>query len=366
MTINIHSQQSLVDLLCLCSVPRVGSRRIRMLISRFSTPDGVFQAPARELMQIEGISKQLALNIKQHDNKVWAEKQISLLAKNGARIIAYWDDDYPPMLKATEDAPIIIYLRGQHQIFSERCIAIVGTRHPSTYGKMIVESLTRDLVRNGFTIVSGLARGIDTIAHQVTVQENGKTAAILGCGVDVMYPPENGKLARDIMVNGALVSEFPMGTRPEPMYFPRRNRIIAGLCAATLVIEAGQKSGALITADHAVEQGRDVFAVPGNINNPNSSGCNRLVQQGAKLITHVNDILEEFTPTEIQARTAPPMDLTAEERQVFDRLSSEPVHIDRLSDLTGMPTSKVLGVLLGLELKNVVKQIVGKHFVRAF
>ncbi len=351
----------------MCTVPRIGSKRIRSLVARFGTPDKVFGASVRELVEIEGISKQLAQNIKQHKNDSFIENQIQLLQTRNANVVSFWQDEYPPSLKNIPDAPILLYYKGNGLPVGQKSLAIVGTRHPSAYGKLITESFTRDLVRNGFTLVSGLARGVDTIAHQTTVNEGGQTIAVLGSGVDVIYPYENKKLSESICEKGLLVSEFPLGTKPEAMFFPRRNRIIAGLCSATLVIEAGKKSGALITADRAIEQGSDVFAVPGNINSPKSAGCNQLIQQGAKLITNVQDILEEYdsvgaVPVQQQA----PPDLSADEKKIFDLLSNEPLHIDRLSEKAGLPTSQVLGVLLSLELRNLAKQIIGKHFIRSF
>ena len=357
------------DLLRLSVIPGIGSKKIRTLIARFKTPSDVFKASYRELLQIEGVSKLLATNIKKFQNDNFISSQLELLEKKKARIISYWDNEYPVLLKKIEDPPIILYIKGKIKQKDKKCIAIVGTRNFSTYGKLVTERFTRELALKDFTIVSGLARGIDTIAHNTVLSVGGETIAVLGSGVDVIYPNENQKLSEAITNQGAVLSEFPMGTKPEAVYFPRRNRIIAGICLATLVIEAGKKSGALITADRALEQGREVFAVPGNINNPKSAGCNDLIQQGAKLVRCIDDILEEFSfateKTKNIEERLKHIPLLKDEEKVFSLLSNEPLHIDRISQQCGLPTSQVLGVLLSLELKNLVKQIVGKNFVRA-
>jgi len=357
------------DLLRLSVIPGIGSKKIRTLIARFKTPAGVFKASYRELLQIEGVSKLLATNIKKNHNDKYVSTQLDLLKKDQARIISYWDDEYPVLLKKIDDPPVLLFVKGELRQNDKKCIAIVGTRNSSTYGKLVTERFARELALKDFTIVSGLARGIDTIAHKTVLSVGGNTIAVLGSSVDIIYPEENLKLSQAITGQGAVISEFPMGTKPEAVYFPRRNRIIAGICLATLVIEAGKKSGALITADRALEQGRDVFAVPGNINNPKSYGCNDLIQQGAKLVRSVDDILEEFSfATEktksIEERLSH-IPLSKDEEKIFRLLSNEPIHIDQISEQSGLPTAQVLGVLLSLELKNLVKQIVGKNFVRA-
>ncbi|MBN2411610.1 DNA-processing protein DprA [candidate division KSB1 bacterium] len=357
------------DLLRLSVIPGIGSKKIRTLIARFKTPSNVFKASYRELLQIEGVSKLLVTNIKKFRNDDFVSRQLQLLTKNKTRILSYWDNEYPVLLKKIEDPPVILYINGEIRHNDKKSIAIVGTRNPSTYGKLVTERFARELALKDFTIVSGLARGVDTIAHNAVLSVGGNTVAVLGSGVDVIYPSENQKLSETITGSGAVISEFPMGTKPEAVYFPRRNRIIAGMCLATLVIEAGKKSGALITADRALEQGRDVFAVPGNINNPKSAGCNELIQQGAKLVRSIDDILEEFSfSTEKPKNIAEQLShipLSKHEEKIFNLLSNEPLHIDQISEQGGLPISQVLSVLLSLELKNLVKQMVGKNFIRA-
>ncbi len=357
------------DLLRLCIIPGIGSKKVRALLTRFKTPSNVFKASYRELLQIEGVSKLLAANIKKFRNEEFVSGQLELLRKKNARILSFWDNEYPDLLKKIEDPPVILYIKGEIRQNIKKSIAVVGTRNPSTYGKLVTERLARELALKEFTVVSGLARGVDTIAHDAVLSVGGTTVAVLGSGVDVIYPYENLKLSEAITGCGAVISEFPMGTKPEAVYFPRRNRIIAGLCLATLVIEAGKKSGALITADRALEQGRDVFAVPGNINNPKSAGCNELIQQGAKLVRSIDDILEEFSFTTERTKNIEQqlsqIPLSKHEEKIFNLLSNEPLHIDQISEQGGLPISQVLSVLLSLELKNLVKQMVGKNFIRA-
>ncbi len=356
-----------LDLLHLSTVPGLGQQRIRNLMRRFHSVEAIFKASIRELVEVEGIDRTLAQSIKRGGDRRFAETQALLLKKAGAAVITFWDSDYPSLLRRISDPPLFLFVKGSIAVLKEPCVAIVGTRSPTSYGKAVVENLAAELARNGITIVSGLARGIDTSAHRAVLQAGGKTAAVLGSGVDYVYPEENRHLAEEITAGGAVISEFPMGTKPEAPYFPRRNRIISGLSLGTLVIEAGAKSGALITADQALEQGREVFAVPGNINSPKSVGCNALIQQGAKLVLKVEDILEELhieskKPAERPQEPLP--NLSEKELRIYLSLSHEPLHIDKIAAASGLPVGEVLGILLSLELKNVVLQTAGKHFMR--
>ncbi len=365
---NPFDDKDLHDLLRLSSVAGIGSQRIRNLIARFKSPAAVLHASVRELVGVEGIDKALARNIKTGANAGFADQQLKLLHKYNANIVTFWDELYPPLLKKTADPPALLYVRGQLLPGEHRMLAMVGTRSPSSYGKLMAERFARELQRRDITIVSGLARGIDTISHRATLAAGGRTIAVLGTGVDVVYPSENKELAKKICDNGALVSEFPMGAGPDAPHFPRRNRIIAGMCLGTLVVEAGLNSGALITTDFALEQGREVFAIPGNINNPKCYGCNRLIQQGAKLVQTIDDILEELQIDLTQygqEAKKPNVPLSKIEEKIIQFLSHEPVHIDALAQKADMSTAQVLGVLLTLELKNLVRQVAGKNFVRA-
>ncbi len=355
-------------LLRLCTVPKIGSQRIRKLVAHFKTPENVLSASLRQLVRVDGIDHTLAVNINKGGDADFAQIQIRLMQKAHTKLISYWDAEYPTLLKKIADPPILLFVMGNVAVLNSQGVAIVGTRNPSTYGKIMTERLARELVGYNLTVISGLARGIDTVAHKVVVQEGGATVAVLGSGVDQIYPEENRALAENILENGAVVSEFPMGAKPDAPHFPRRNRIIAGLSLGALVVEAGEKSGALITADFALDQNREVFALPGNINSPKSIGCNRLIQQGAKLVVTVKDIIDElegqlnlFERSEKKRSVT----LSGDEEKVYDVLSDEAKHIDRIAVECQMPTSQVLGLLLSLELKGVVQQLVGKNFVKS-
>lgn len=362
---NITSCIDPLELLRLGSVPGIGSQRIRSLIRRFRTVSNVFGASVRELTEVEGIDKTLAHHIKSGGDGAFAERQMTLAKASGAALITFWDEEYPRLLRKIFDPPLLLYVRGKIETLQGPSVAVVGTRVPSAYGRLMAERFGGQLTEYEFVVVSGLARGVDTYAHRAAVQADGKTVAVLGSGVDVIYPDENKALSEQIVDHGALVSEFPMGTKPDAPHFPRRNRIIAGMSLATLVIEAGSKSGALITADLALDNGRDVFALPGGINNPTSIGCNRLIQQGAKLVMSIEDIVEELNGGRLRAKkTEPTVPLNEKEQRVFSVLTGEPQHIDKIAGLCQMSIADTLGVLLTLELKNIVTQTPGKHFMR--
>ena len=355
-------------LLYLCSVPRLGPLRIRALMSRFESPEKILSASARKLAEVPGIDLVIAKNIKTAVNKELAERQIDRAKSGQTQIISFWDEQYPPLLKETADAPILLFVKGEINPQDYHAIAIVGTRSPDSYGRIVSDQFGEKLVQAGLTIVSGLARGVDTYAHQSAIKAKGRTIAVLGSGVDIIYPPENAFLAEKIIQNGALISEFPMGTKPDATNFPRRNRIIAGLCLGTLVVEAGRKSGALITATYAIDNDREVFAIPGNITSPKSIGTNKLIQEGAKLVTSVEDILEglgsgfEFSG-HISYRE-PEETFNPLELKILESLSDQPVHIDKISELNELDVSHTLAALLTLELGGYIKQLAGKMFVR--
>lgn len=362
--------QELHSLLRLVSVPGIGSNRIRRLIAHFHSPSAVLSADPLSLMAIDGIDRVLATNIRKQNDPHFADSQLNACERFHIHIISYFDKEYPGNLKEISDPPILLYSRGS--VLPEDVIAlgIVGTRMPSDYGRRMAEKFTRELSQRGFTIVSGLARGIDTITHRTCVKFGTRTIAVLGSGLDIIYPMENKNLAEKIVGNGALLSELPCGSQPDAVNFPRRNRIISGLSLGVLVIEAGEKSGALITAISALNQNREVFAVPGNILNVKSVGTNRLIKEGAKLVQSIDDIFEEldskiryFTLEKSSFKTLPP-DLSEKEKSILTILSDEPIHIDYISQLTGFSPSEALSILLTLELKDFVKQLSGKMFIR--
>ncbi|MFQ5602345.1 MAG: DNA-processing protein DprA [bacterium] len=354
-------------LLRLHFVPGVGPNKLRALISKFGSPQNVFQASFDRLASVVG--QKTAENIAEYDGQENARLQIEKMQNCGVRLITFWDNEYPEPLKQIFDPPVLLFIRGTLLQSDNFAIGIVGTRSPSNYGRIMTEKLTAELANQGFTIVSGLAYGIDTLAHNTALKSGVRTLAILGSGADVIYPYENKNLAERIAESGAILSEYPMGAKPDWMNFPRRNRIICGMSLGTLVIEAGMKSGALITAAMAVEQNREVFAVPGNIDSPNSVGTNALIKQGAKLVASVDDILEELQPQlplfqQRKQTSHEDIDLNDDEKKVFSFLSHEPIHIDALALKLNQNTAKALAVLLSLELKNLVKQLAGKYFVK--
>jgi DNA processing protein len=359
------------DLLELSSVHRIGPQKIRNLIAHFHSPGEVLQASPRELIRVAGIEKKLASNIVHNKGGGrFADEQLKRVNRIGARIITIWDADYPDLLKKIYDPPALLFVLGKFNPGDKHSIAIVGTRTPSPYGQIVAETMTRDLTQLGITVVSGLARGIDTIAHTATLKAKGRTIAVIGSGLDVPYPPENRRLQELIANQGVVVSEFPMGAKPDATNFPRRNRIISGLSIGTLVVESGEDGGAMITASTALDQNREVFAIPGNINEKRSAGPNELIREGrAKLVQRVEDILEELGPQlrHLLKKDAPAdaaLDLTLFERKIYDRLTSTPIHIDTLSELAESSTADALVSLLSLEFKGLVRQLPGKLFLR--
>jgi len=363
------NRKELSALLQLLTVPGIGPVRVRALVGHFRSVEAVLSAPIHSLCQVEGIERTLAENIHQAKNAAIAQRQMELAEKYGCRMVTFWDAEFPEILKKIYDPPALLFVKGEIRAEDEAAIAVVGTRAPTEYGKLTTERFTAALCARGLTIVSGLARGIDTVAHQTALKSGGRTIAVLGSGLDNIYPPENRRLAQEIAPHGAVISEYFFGTKPDAVNFPRRNRLISGLTFGTLVIEAGEASGALITAQAALEQGREVFAVPGSIFSPKSHGPHRLIQDGAKLIMSVDDILAEL-PRQLDMFAASPPEpasavaLTETEQKLMAQLSHEAIHIDQLARQTQLPTAQLLAILLDLEFKNIVKQLPGKFFIK--
>lgn len=362
---------SVRDLLILSSVPRIGPQKIRALIAHFKSPAKVFEASAHELNRVPGIDKKLTSNILHNTGgEKFADEQLKQMNKIGGRIVTLWDKEYPELLRKIYDPPAFLLVLGKLKETDLRSIALVGTRHPTHYGQFVIENITRDLAQHNITIVSGLARGIDTIAHLTALKYKTRTIAVIGSGLDVPYPPENRKLLDRIAGEGAVISEFQMGTKPDAPNFPRRNRIISGLSLGTVVVESADDGGALITATTALDQGREVFAVPGNITEKRSCGTNKLIRDGhAKLITCVQDIYDELTlqlhlPFD-KNNTQPELDLTPAEHSLLHLISDEPIHIDILAEQADVPSSNALVTLLSLEFKGVIRQLPGKMFIRS-
>jgi DNA processing protein len=357
--------------LALYTVPIIGPVRFTALVKHFGSPEKVLSASERELSELPDIGAVIVANIKSKISWEKAEEQVKLAEKNHIRIITFQDENYPEALKSIYDPPPFLFVRGEIRPNDRNAVAIVGSRLASVYGRRITERIGRELAKSGITVVSGLARGIDSIAHLSALKEGGRTLAVFGSGLDVIYPPENQKLAEKMTTCGAIISEFFLGTKPEAPNFPRRNRLISGLSLGVVIVEAGEKSGALLTAACALEQNREVFAIPGNLGAKNSEGTNALIKQGAKLVTRVEDILEELKITgrddkSTGAQTEPDLSCLSEtEKDIFKLISDEPHHIDKIAGLASLGLPQVLSTLLSLELKGLVKQLSGKMFVRA-
>jgi DNA processing protein len=349
-------------------VPGLGSRKIRLLLNTYPEIESWQDLLACDLARVEGISETLLDRLNAADPDVGI-RMLEKLPALHTRYIHYWQEDYPHQLKALYDAPVGLYLRGNETLAGD-FMAVVGTRQPTSYGRDQTRRLSQELVAAGLGIVSGLARGIDTAAHKAALEAGGLTIAVLGCGVDVVYPMENRKLYQELLKKGLAVSEYPPGANPDAHHFPQRNRIISGLSLGTIVVEAGIGSGALITAYCALDQDREVFAVPGRVDSAKSAGCHEIIQKGAKLVRQVEDILSELTPPYAaqpgeQIDLLRRADLTDTERTILDFLGSEPVLVDQIAEELHRDISELLGVLLQLEMKGLVLQSAGKRFRRA-
>ncbi len=351
-------------------VPQLGGVALHGLLSAFGSAVKAWEATPQALQSVPGISPRVAQAIRRFPWPRALQEDQARVARAGVRVIVWGDPDYPVRLLEVASAPPVLYVRGTFEREDEFGIAIVGARHATAYGEDLARELAAELGRRGLTIVSGLARGIDAAAHRGVMAAGGRTLAVLGSGLDQIYPPEHEALGDQVTAHGALVSEFPLGTPPLRLHFPRRNRIISGLSLGVIVVEAGVGSGALITAHHALEQGREVFAVPGRVHARYSEGCNRLIKAGAKLVETWEDVLSELLPQlrrrrpSKQAASPPPPALSATERQVLDILGEGPLHIDTLIVRAGLPGGRVASALVGLEMKGVVRQLKGKVFER--
>jgi len=345
-------------------IPGIGRVKLSLLEAYFGDLAGAWHAPAGELRSA-GLDAKSAEAVVALRGRISLDDELEKLKRYKVTVITADDPGYPRRLREIYDYPPLLYVRGELVPEDEWAVAVVGTRRASVYGRQVTEGIVADLARNRITVISGLAKGIDCIAHQTALENGGRTIAVAACGLDVVYPSDHVALARQIMEQGALVSEFPLGTTPKAEHFPQRNRIISGMSLGVLVVEAGEKSGALITAHWAVEQNRDVFAVPGSIFAVASKGTNRLIQEGAKLVSNCADILEELNLTMVaqQLEMKEPVATTDTESQLLDYLSREATHIDDVCRHTGLPISTVAGTLTMLELKGLAKQIGGMNYV---
>jgi DNA processing protein len=373
----------LADWIALNMVRRIGPRTANLLLDRFGSPASVFAASRHDLVAV-GLKPDTISELHESGILGKANAEIERLEQMNARVITIEDDEYPPLLREIYDPPIALYVRGDLNPASQRpCLAVVGSRRCSTYGVNASQSLARALAEQGLTIISGLARGIDAAAHRGALEAGGATIGVIGTGLDVTYPKEHAKLTEEIITDGAVITEFPLGTPPLAQNFPYRNRILSGLCFGVLIVEAAEHSGSLITARMAYEQGREVFAVPGNITSQTSFGPNYLIKDGAKLVQHWRDVVEELprewkdripgSPTPEENKGAQPelqpvfevVALSSDERLVLDLLSPDvSSHIDQLLITSGLNSSDLMNALLGLEMKDRIRQLPGKSFVR--
>ena len=348
--------------------PNIGPVRVRRLRERFGDVTAIFTATTSDLQQVEGIGPESARAIAAGRDGALAAEELAKAERFGATVLHCEDPRYPASLLEIYDPPLALYVRGQVPERWKPGVAVVGSRLTTAYGIEMAKKLGYQLAYAGVAVISGLARGIDTAAHMGALAAKGPTWAVLGSGIDQMYPPENEELAARIAEENCLLSEFPLGTRPDRQTFPMRNRIVSGLSFGVLVVEAGKDSGALITAKQGLEQGRQIFAVPGRVDTPHSRGCHQLIKQGARLVEEVGDILSEleflFPPETVSSPRPAPADLSPEEKAVFEALDREETPIDHLIAKCGLPSAKVSSTLLRLEMKKLVRQLPGKLFVR--
>ena len=347
-------------------------RKQRALLLRFGSPAEVFQAPASELLQVEGMDRESVEAIRtMAERKDWG-KEIALMEKLGVRMVTWDDPSYPQLLKEIHDPPPLLFVRGELRGDEFRSVAIVGTRRASTYARIVAEQLAGDLARHGVTVVSGLALGVDTEAHLGALRAGGRTIGVCGCGLDENYPAPNARLREQIAAQGALLSELPFGTTPEKWHFPARNRIISGLSLGVVIVEAPENSGALITSDCALEQGREVFVVPGNVTLNNNRGGHRLLKEGATLVEDASDILralglEEEQPSlpfAVSSEPVEPINLTPNETAVLHGLGREEKHVDELTRSVKLTAGEVNASLMLLEMKGYVRRLPGNRFMR--
>ncbi len=342
----------------------IGAVRMQALIDRFGDVACAWSASAEELRST-GLGPKLIERLLEVRKDVDLSRLHDQIVGQGIKILTWDDTDYPARLKTIEKPPPVLFVRGELIPDDQFAVAIVGTRNITPYGRQVTEELASLLAVNGLTIVSGLARGVDALAHASALKAGGRTLAVLGCGVDRIYPPENRGLSAEILERGALISDYPVGAAPESANFPPRNRIISGLSMAVVVIEAGQTSGALITAEFAAEQGREVFAVPGSILAPQSRGTNRLIQNGAQPLLTPEDLLQALNISQLddQKRARKILPADAVEAKLLETLGTEPLHVDELLQHTGLPIEKVSAALVMMELKGMVRQVGGMHYV---
>jgi DNA processing protein len=364
--------EKLTNLYTLLSIEGIGPAKVRSLLAKFRSTENILSADYNSLLNVDGISSNLAkrlqsANRNHQDVKEWLEVELSNLEKLNAEIITVWDESYPKILKNIYDPPLILQVKGSLLEADDYSIAMVGTRMPTNYGKVQAERIAAGLAEQNITVVSGMARGIDSISHSAALKQGGRTIAVVGSGLDVIYPPENNKLFKKISESGAVISEYILGTKPDAVNFPKRNRIISGISLGCIIVETGIAGGAMQTARFALDQNREVFAVPGNVGVKQADGTNQLIQRGeAELITSADDVLLELELKlkPVLGKNIPRQqeELNLFEEKILNALNSEALLIDNIANATNLSTSDCLVHLLSLEFKGLVKQFPGKMF----
>ena len=370
MPLSVSSRHVNAPWLALARVKGLGAVSFKKLTARFVDPTAAFSAALAELEQVEGLHRDTIDGIVAFSDWAEVDEEIERARDAGIAIVPFTNPNYPARLRTIADPPPFLYVKGNILTDDDKAVAIVGSRSASEYGRRVARDLARGLASLGFTVVSGMARGIDGVAHQSALQAGGRTIAVLGSGVERAYPAEHDMLYRRIGENGAVVSELPIGTRPMAFNFPARNRLISGLSLGVVVVEATEKSGSLITATLAVEQGREVFAVPGEVGSSRSRGAHRLIRQGAKLVESVDDIIEEIAPqlldrTSTATQRAPrvlPQNASDAARTIFALLQENTLQVDQVIERTGISAAHVLETLLDLELQGLLRQLPGKIY----
>ena len=365
-------QGELLDWLTLSMVSGVGPRTLKLLLEQFGTPAAVLDAPASALRDVQGVGPKLSREIAAARKAIDAPAELALCKENGLSVLIPADSRYPRMLTEIHDPPSVLFVRGEMKPADMLAVAIVGSRHATHYGLTQAERLAGSLARAGLTIISGLARGIDGAAHRGALDAGGRTLAVLGGGVLEIYPPEHKELADQVAAQGAIMSEAPPRAIPMSGSFPQRNRIISGLALGVIVVEATERSGALISARHAMEQGRDVFAVPGRVDSRTSRGCHALIRDGVRLIESADDVLEELGPLVADAkrddgsvvRHPAELKLNDTETQVLQAVLAEPTSIDQVVQTSRLPVANVLSTLSVLEMRRLIKRLSGQYVVR--
>ena len=360
-------------LVALNMTEHVGPVRVRQLLQHFGDAPSILKASEAQLRQVRGVGDEVAAEIASWEKNIDLAAELKRIEEFGCHVVTQADDDYPALLKEIYDPPVVLYVKGKLDEKDRNGVAMVGSRQTTPYGMEVARKLGYQLAYIGVTVVSGGARGIDTASHQGALSAKGRTIAVLGTGINIVFPPENAELFERIAANGAVVSQYPFNRNADKQSFAIRNRIVAGMTLGTVVVEANLSSGALITANFAVEYGRQVFAVPGRIDSPRSKGCHDLIKKGAKLCEGAEDILSEFEylfpgsnkpPSASETGVLPALTLSENEQRIYDALSKDPSSIDDVIRQSGLPSSAVSVGLLGLEMKRLIRQLPGKMFLR--